>query len=378
MARGAGRRIENLKCLCANIRRIKEKVIDLAMRHRLPMRKVGRPGALSRRGAARIAELEARLAVQATLIREQAASLAHSQKIFDRSSAAARIGVWQCNLADQALVWTDVVYDIFDLPRGSALERQEIVTCYTPESAAELHVRRSQAIAERTGFCLDAEIVTAKGNRRWIRITACVECEDGVAVRIFGLKQDITEEKILADQTRYLAEIDVMTGLANRSQFQSKLAAWTELCAEHPAPGALLLLDLDGFKQINDTFGHVVGDECLREVGRRLESACSGAQLVSRIGGDEFAVLSGPNLDLQAISALALAIIERLGEPIDHCGTPLRLGGSVGIALFEACTPSELLVRADTALYRAKAAGRNTFRIFRPGDTAGLRGHRAA
>lgn len=342
------------------------------------MRRIGRSSGPRRRDAARIAELEARLAAQATLIEEQAASLAHSQKVFDRSSAAARIGVWQCNLADQALEWTDVVYDIFDLPRGAALERPEIVKCYTPASAAELHVRRSKAIEERTGFCLDAEIVTAKGNRRWIRITACVECEGGVAVRIFGLKQDITEEKILADQTRYLAEFDVMTGLANRGQFQSKLAEWTARCAGHPAPGALLLLDLDGFKKINDTFGHVVGDECLKQVARRLEAACCGAELVSRIGGDEFAVLSGPDHDLPAISELARAIVERLGEPIDHRGTPLRLGASVGIALFEACTPSELLVRADTALYQAKAAGRNTFRIFKPSDASGLRGHRAA
>ncbi|GAA4124945.1 diguanylate cyclase domain-containing protein [Aminobacter aganoensis] len=345
------------------------------MRHGLSKRKVGRQ---PQRGAARIARLEAQLAAQAALIEQQAASLAHSQKIFDRSSAAARIGVWQCNLADQALDWTDVVYDIFDLPRGSVLERREIVKCYAPESAAELHVRRSKAIEDRTGFGLDAEIVTVKGNRRWIRITACVESENGVAVRIFGLKQDITEEKILADRMRYLAEFDVMTGLANRGRFQSTLQELTASDAGKPAVGALLLVDLDGFKQINDTFGHMVGDECLKQVARRLEAACCGAQLVSRIGGDEFAVLTGPQHGLSAVSELARAIIERLGEPIDHCGALLRLGASVGIALFEAGTPSELLVRADTALYQAKAAGRNTFRIFKPSDTAGMPGHRAA
>ena len=163
-----------------------------------------------------------KLQAQASTICEQAASLAHSRKIFDRSSAAARIGVWQCNLADESLQWTDVVYDIFDLPRGLALDRKEIVKCYTPQFA-EFQVRRSRAIEERTGFGMDAEIITAKGVRRWISITATVESEAGVPVRIFGMKQDITEEKIQADRTRYLAEFDVMTGLANRGQFQSRL-----------------------------------------------------------------------------------------------------------------------------------------------------------
>ena len=284
------------------------------MRHALSLRKIGRWAALRRRDAATIADLRAQLAAQASLICEQAASLAHSQKIFDRSSAAARIGVWECNLADEALQWTDVVYDIFDLPRGSAIDRSEILKCYTEQSVAELHARRGKAIAERTGFGLDAEIVTAKGNRRWIRITATVECEAGLAVRIFGMKQDITDEKLVADQMRYLAEFDVMTGLANRSRFQSRLPELTERHAGQPAAGALLLLDLDGFKQINDTFGHAVGDECLEEVARRLKDACGDAELVARIGGDEFAVLTGAHLGLAAISELARDIIERLGR----------------------------------------------------------------
>lgn len=334
--------------------------------------------AARRRRDAAIADLKAQLAAQASLIREQAASLAHSQKIFDRSSAVARIGVWECDLADEALKWTDVVYDIFDLPRGSAIDRKQTLQCYTERSVADLHARRSKAIEERTGFELDAEIVTAKGNRRWIRITATVESEDGAAVRIFGMKQDITEEKIMADQMRYLAEFDVMTGLANRSRFQSKLAEMTERHAEQPAAGALLLLDLDGFKQINDTFGHAVGDECLKEIGRRLEQASGDAELVSRIGGDEFAVLTGPHLGLAAISELARDIIEKLGRPLDHGGKPLKLGASIGIALFEPCSLSDLLVKADTALYSAKAAGRNTFRLYKPGDTLGLRNPRAA
>jgi len=326
-----------------------------------------------------IAALKAQLAAQQDLIRQQIASLAHSQKIFDRSSAAARIGVWECNLADESLVWTDVVYDIFDLPRGSALDRGSALKCYPEESARQLHKWRSRAIDERSGFSLDTEIVTARGNRRWIRITATVECVDDVPVRIFGMKQDITEEKILADRNRYLAEFDVITGLANRSQFQTRLSALDTVVAGEPLPfGALLLIDLDAFKAVNDSYGHAAGDECLREAAQRIRSVCANADLVARIGGDEFAVMLGADLQFADISETARAIVEEMRRPIAFHGRDMQLGVSVGIALVDGCTPSQLFMMADAALYAAKAAGRSTFRVHKPGPERHPSGSSAA
>ena len=310
--------------------------------------------------------IQAELDAMETRIRQQAAALAHSQRLFDQSSAAARIGIWECSLPDETLRWTDVVYDIFDLPRGAALDRDTIVSYYAPESANELQRRRSRAVEERSGFSMDAEIVTAKGHRRWMRITATVECVGDTPVRIFGMKQDITEQKILLDQTRYLAEYDPMTGLANRSQFQAKLSDQCKRAKQATRSGALLLVDLDGFKNVNDTLGHAVGDECLKVVAQRLAKECQTAEIVARIGGDEFAVLTHPQVDIDAIVALARAIVTSLSEPIEHDGKTLRLGASVGIAVIDTAIPSEVFKHADTALYAAKAAGRNRFQIFEP------------
>jgi diguanylate cyclase (GGDEF)-like protein len=315
-----------------------------------------------------IAALKAQIQAQQAIIDQQAASLAHSRKIFDRSSAAARIGVWECDLSDESLAWTDVVYDIFDLPRGSTPIREEALACYPEESVRELTKRRSKAIEDRTGFSLDAEIITFKGNRRWIRITATVESVDGVAVRIFGMKQDITEEKILADRNRYLAEFDTLTGLANRSQFQTKLSLFDAASAIKVKPfGALLLIDLDEFKPVNDCFGHAAGDVCLTVVANRIRNICAGAELVARLGGDEFAVLLGPHAQFEEASETARAIVTQLGQPIDHRGQQLRVGASVGIALADNCTSSQLAAMADSALYAAKDAGRGTFRIYKRG-----------
>ncbi|NEU12324.1 sensor domain-containing diguanylate cyclase [Methylobacterium sp. BTF04] len=305
-----------------------------------------------REAAATIARLEARLA-------EQAMALAHSAKIFERASALARIGVWECSLPDETLTWTGGVYDLFDIPRGTPIDRAQTLKSYSEESRLILDALRSQAIAERSGFQFDAEIITATGRRRWMRLTATVECEGDVPVRIFGMKQDITDEKILGDRMRYLAEFDVMTGLPNRSVFQTRLAAF-----DAGGGGTLLLVDLDGFKQINDTFGHALGDDCLKDASARLRTVCAEADLVARIGGDEFAVVLSASVDARACETLAETIVAALKWPVERGGRRLVLGASVGIARADACSASELFTRADTALYAAKAAGRNTFRTF--------------
>lgn len=225
----------------------------------------------------------------------------------------------------------------------------------------KLQTLRTKAIAEGSGFSLDAAITTVRGERRWIRITATVECEGGHPVRIFGMKQDITEEKLLADRMRFLAEFDGMTGLSNRERFQTSLAA-----LEHGGVpvAALLLVDLDGFKWVNDTHGHAVGDACLTELARRLKDVCGERPACFRIGGDEFAVFAGA----EEAEPLAGAIVAALARPVLEDGPALVLGASVGIARLGAgCSGTELFTRADAALYAAKAAGRGTFRVFDAG-----------
>ncbi|MGV8936130.1 MAG: diguanylate cyclase domain-containing protein [Allorhizobium sp.] len=319
---------------------------------------------LASRGSTEIEILRQALQERDRFIAEQAAALAHSQKIFDRSADAARIGVWQCNLPDNTLEWTDMVYDMFDLPRGAPLVRETIVNCYATDSLIELSMRRSKAIEERNGFSMDAEIITGKGIHRWIRITATVECEQGIPVRIFGIKQDITDEKIMLDRTRYLAAFDVMTGLANRAEFQTRFA---QFCAEHRhdlLPGALLLVDLDGFKALNDTYGHAAGDECLKETARRLQRVCQDAPLIARIGGDELAILINGGYERDAACTLAGTVVEALAQPGERLGSQMHLSASVGIAFLDGSQPSDLFKQADKALYAAKAAGRNTYAVY--------------
>ena len=136
------------------------------------------------------------------------ASTAHYKKMYDRASALARIGVWECDLATEALTWTDGVYDLFELPRGAPVDRDAALALYEDESRRAMEALRARAIEEGSSFSLDVRIRTAKGNERWIRLTADVERENGRPVRIFGTKQDVTAERSAQDKVQSLqAEI---------------------------------------------------------------------------------------------------------------------------------------------------------------------------
>jgi len=319
--------------------------------------------------AAAVAQLAELVEAQARTIRNHEAAIARSRETFERASAAARLGLWECDLSTETLQWSGGTYDMFDIPRDTPLRRNQTLIRYPAESLKRLDAIRSRAIDERSGFNLDTAIVTPSGGERWIRITATVECAGDRPTRLFGLKQDITEERKRSERTRYLAEFDELTGLANRNQFQARLA---QVCGDDTgwnAGGTLLLIDLDGFKDVNDSCGHAAGDECLKEVAHRLAAACTDAASVARIGGDEFAVLLGPLEGVGAPVLLAKQFIAAMHRPV-RCGWHrFRIGASIGLAHIAGCRSREALKRADAALYAAKAAGRNTFRWFDPAQT---------
>lgn len=302
------------------------------------------------------------LVAHAAMSRARAAQR-HRHRLIERASETARIGIWHCSLPDEDLFWSDGVYDLFELPRGSSIDRQQILEMYVPESAARMQVLRAKAIDTLGDFSFDAEILTARGNRRWMRITATVDGIDGRARRIFGMKQNITQEKLMAERTRLLAETDALTGLANRAMFQSRLDDMHGRLGATPI-GALLLVDLDHFKMVNDELGHALGDACLVEAGNRLRAACPPGAQVSRIGGDEFAILTDGQAPID-LPDLCDSVVSAFQLPFQLGGQTKHIGVSIGLAMAEKHDADSLYRNADLALYQAKAAGRGTWRPYR-------------
>lgn len=302
------------------------------------------------------------LAAHAAMARRRAAER-HRRYLIERASATARIGIWSCSLPEERLNWSEGIYDLFELPRDVPVDRAGTLRMYMPESARQMQALRAEAIATLGDFNFDAEIVTARGNHRWMRITATVDGADGKARSIFGMKQNITEEKLLAERTRRLAETDVLTGLANRSLFQARL---DDLHGRHGGVpvGALLLIDLDRFKTINDSLGHAHGDACLVEAGRRLRQCAPASALIARIGGDEFAILTDGREPLD-MDGLSRVILQAFQTPFVLAGQRHSIGASLGIAQRGEEDGDALYRNADSALYAAKSAGRGTWRHFR-------------
>lgn len=190
-------------------------------------------------------------------------------------------------------------------------------------------------------------------------------------------QEDISERIKSELQIAHMALYDGLTDLPNRFQFQRKLAEFLETDADPTF--AVQCLDLDGFKNINDTLGHPDGDELLRQVAKRLQRCVGDEGFVCRLGGDEFAVLQ---LDLQephAATELASSIIAALSEPYDLNGRQAIVGASIGIAVFpdDGSDADELLRNADIAMYGAKSQGRGTFRFFEPEMDARLKARRS-
>jgi diguanylate cyclase (GGDEF)-like protein len=168
------------------------------------------------------------------------------------------------------------------------------------------------------------------------------------------------------EKARALARRDTLTGLHNRRHLNETLAE--EIMAANASAGgfALILLDLDRFKPVNDLFGHAAGDQVLKQVGERISTLAGKASCIARIGGDEFAILLSRDAGREEVTALAESILNHFEAPFDLGGKPVRLGASVGIAFYpSAGDDAEALFRhADVALYNAKRQGRNRYRLY--------------
>jgi diguanylate cyclase (GGDEF)-like protein len=205
-----------------------------------------------------------------------------------------------------------------------------------------------------------------------------VMCGDGSRTRVWSAQdrsladQLAVEGALIVDSARlrqaerahlealtHQAYHDALTGLPNRSRLIDRAGEAIEVAGATGSRLALLLLDLNGFKQVNDTAGHHTGDALLHAVGRRLAGALRDGDLVARLGGDEFAVLLTRDPDEQRATAIAERLHERLRQPYDIEDRPVMVGASIGVALFpaDAADIESLLRAADAAMYRAKRDG---------------------
>ncbi|WP_343614389.1 diguanylate cyclase [Novosphingobium sp.] len=241
------------------------------------------------------------------------------------------------------------------------LDRREAAGFYAEESRVMMERLRAEAVTHGRPFAMEARIIRPDGQERWMRLSADVIRDNGRIVQLYGLKQDITEEKQRWEALRQRAEHDALTGLANRALFEERFLN-APLARPGLTPlGALVLVDLDSFKQVNDRFGHGAGDACLKAAAQRIAACFADALLVARIGGDEFAVLTGADLSPAMLEARVGRLLAELNRPILWRGHRLTIGASAGMAMAQDAhryDAQALFAIADEALYAVKASGK--------------------
>lgn len=231
-------------------------------------------------------------------------------------------------------------------------EMHEHIVGHTPEYRAEYRIHNKG------------------GKLRWVAGfgKAMDRNDNGIATRVVGITQDITQRKYAEKEIWNLAHSDLLTGLPNRVLLYDRLNQMIAYARRHGQMFALFFLDLDGFKQVNDEWGHDIGDKLLQEVAGRLGGAVRREDTVARVGGDEFIfLLSGIHApeDAATIADNVLTVLRKEFMIDDH---PCHIGGSIGIALFphDSDDMDTLVSHADDAMYQAKAKGKNSYQFYQP------------
>ena len=210
---------------------------------------------------------------------------------------------------------------------------------------------------------------TSKGGYIWVLAHGlALRNEEGIAYRMVGSIGDITQRKNYESKLLHQANYDYLTGLPNRVLAMDRLTDSLLRARHHHSSVAVLFVDLDNFKKINDTLGHDVGDHHLKEISQRLHYCVGGEGTIARLGGDEFLVILPDFPDKKAIENVCLRLLDVTSQPVMIRGYEFFTSASIGIAVFpdDSSDPTELLRNADSAMYQAKATGKDRYCYFTP------------
>jgi diguanylate cyclase (GGDEF)-like protein len=217
------------------------------------------------------------------------------------------------------------------------------------------------------------------GSLRYASITGEPMFDAGGAFKGYrGIGCDITKEKIAEQRIQYFATHDGLTNLTNRVLFNELLAIAVQTAQRRASSLAVLFIDLDDFKAINDTLGHEAGDQLLCEVANRLKQVLRGSDVVARFGGDEFVVLIQETVDVESVATVAQKILFSIRKPVALMGRAHEVTASVGVSVYpaDAGDAPTLLKHADAAMYVVKEKDKNGFRFYSHGRSRQPAGNR--
>jgi len=291
------------------------------------------------------------------------------------ATSIAKVGIWSWDLSSDTLTWDDTMFEIYGLPPMVRIPYKHWAATVHSQDLFKVEVALRKSISHNRHVFSEFRVVRPDGSVRVVSaVGGMVADEHTKAMRMIGVNMDVTESKQAEEalwnseeKMTYAAQHDFLTGLPNRMLLNDRIGQAIASAQRNRKKAWVCILDLDGFKHINNSLGHTIGDHLLKSVGKRLVACLRGSDTVSRQGGDEFVVLlsdvEGPLGSVLAVGRMLEAVAE--AHSIDH--HDLHITSSVGISVYpdDGLDAETLIKNADTAMYQAKESGPQSHQFFK-------------
>ncbi len=308
-------------------------------------------------------------------------ALRTSSQLLELSQAVAKLGGWELEVRSQQLYWTEQIYHLLDT---SPAEVTPTVATGLDYFVAESRVQLAQALDDAMhsgrGFDIELKMCTLKGREIDVRVTCDVTVDNGQPIKLNGIFQDISEQKaaqlaLLAANREleransvleHIAHYDALTHLPNRVLLADRLRQAMAHTQRREQIMAVAFLDLDGFKTVNDKYGHAVGDKLLINLAQQMKNSLREGDTLARIGGDEFVVVLTDLHHTSDCAPLLKRLLQAAATPVQMDDLVLEVSASIGVTLYpqDGSDADQLLRHADQAMYLAKQAGKNCYHLF--------------
>jgi diguanylate cyclase (GGDEF)-like protein/PAS domain S-box-containing protein len=292
------------------------------------------------------------------------------------ATAVAEVGVWDWDLATNSVTWDSTMFEIYGIPPVHPLPYQTWAEMVDPEDLPAIEATLKDLIAEKGQGTAEFRIRRADGAIRHLSMAQRIVLdEQGNAIRAIGVNMDVTKHKLAEEALRtseahlsYSAQHDFLTGLPNRMLLNDRVSQAIAVAPRHGKKVGVLFLDLDGFKHINDSLGHPIGDKLLQSIAKCLVKCVRITDTVSRQGGDEFVVLLSEMAQSEDAAITARRMLQAVAEAHSVDEHDLHVTTSIGVSVYpdDGMDAETLIKNADTAMYQAKENGRQNYQFFKP------------
>ncbi len=286
---------------------------------------------------------------------------AHAHKV-------AKMGYWDLNIETNELFWSDEIYQLLAVEKDEYADNHQALLARTHrEDQEKQEFALHQTLQHGVLYSLEFPIIRPDGKFQMVLAHAePIKNKEGKITCLMGIMQDITERYLAQQKIQYQAYYDTLTGLPNRALFADRLDHALKMPGRQNSEIAVFIIDLDRFKNINDSLGHDVGDGFLKAVANNLKKATRTTDTIARLGGDEFALIAEGIKSAGDITGIAQKLLDTLAQAHYIDDNELASTGSIGVAISskEICDRETLVKQADLAMYQAKRSGGNNFKIF--------------